>query len=248
MPRRQRVSRRPRRPLRRLRRRVRKMPMYKKISNLTYPYKRFGYETTLFAQGIGSVMGKNYTGGLTTASPVSIGTPLSTGLAADSYWVPFSIAGNLNDVVNNSEFTSLYDKYFIKGYAIKINYKSPTSSDLTSNPYPTIAWVQDYDDNSLPSTREQLREYANYKETPFTSTQQTVNIYIRKPKHAQQLYDNNITSAYAPRRGYIDCTYPTVPHYGIKGWLQDVYLPNSGGINTLITISLVYYLQMKNVR
>jgi len=67
-----------------------------------------------------------------------------------------------------------------------------------------------------------------------------------KPKVAGQIYQSAIATGYSVIKApYINSTYSTVPHYGIKFWLNNVYMSSTN--NTAITIEPEYIFACKDV-
>lgn len=152
-----------------------------------------------------------------------------------------SLKFNLSQLPNHSEFTALYDQYKISMVKVELipqfdnaNVGSITSTNVITQNYSVL----DYDDITVPTTMDTLMQYQNLKRTPSTR----IIKRIIKPKFAAELFNTGIATAYRPTRGFIDCNYDTVEHYGMKfGFTSN---PQSQKIGLKVT----YYLAFKNVR
>lgn len=147
----------------------------------------------------------------------------------------------LANIPNHTEFIQLYDQYQIKG--VKVAFVPRINSSESGVTAVRNVWsVLDYDDSSIPTSRDQLLQYQNVKMTPMTRKHKR---YF-KPAIAAQMFATGILSAYGAKKNqWIDCTYDQVEHYGVKYCFDQ--LP--AGVNP-VTFDVVttMYLAFKNVR
>lgn len=195
-----------------------------KVRRQVHMFKRTAYLGTYTAQ----------------ISAAGIATPIAT---AHTF--------QLNQLPGVTDFTSLFDQYKITG--VKLQY-TPTASEGIINPaanasaalgYSRVHSVIDYDDATAPPSEDALLEYGSHKSTaPF----QTHTRFI-KPKMLQEVWNGAGGSAYAPKGSqYLDMTYTSVPHYGLKVWVS---APNTffGTANTIsYKVYATYYFTCKNTR
>lgn len=164
---------------------------------------------------------------------------------------------SLNAVQSYTELTNLYDMYHISAVVVKFTLltnpdgiyppgQNPTTT--TNNPtwYPKIWYYRDYDDAAT-LTLAQMREVGKAK-CKILKPNSFVTVKI-KPACAQQIYYNGVTPAFNavwPKK--LDCTYPGVPHYGLK-WIIDTQgvTPWSSG-QFIVRVEYNYYLRMMNTR
>lgn len=177
-----------------------------------------------------------------TASVSALGVPTPVATA-------YSFA--LSQLPNVSDFTSLFDQYKLTGVKVTLTpalsegIASPLAGTASPLGFSRVHSVIDYDDNTAPTSEDQLLEYGSHKSTaPF----QTHSRYI-KPKLLQEVYRSSLTTAYSPRANtYLDLTYTDVPHLGMKVWIS---APNTNA-NTAQSITYKVYQTMyftcKNVR
>lgn len=152
-----------------------------------------------------------------------------------------SLKFNLSQLPNHSEFTSLFDSYRINMVKVELipqfdnaNVGSITSTNVISQNYSVL----DYDDIAVPTSMDTLMQYQNLKRTPSTK----VIKRLIKPRFATEMFNTGIATAYGPRRGWIDCNYDTVEHYGMKfGFTSNPQSQKYG-------LKATYYLAFKNVR
>lgn len=177
-----------------------------------------------------------------TASVSALGVPTPVATA-------YSFA--LSQLPNVSDFTSLFDQYKLTGVKVTLTpalsegIASPLAGTASPLGFSRVHSVIDYDDNTAPTSEDQLLEYGSHKSTaPF----QTHSRYI-KPKLLQEIYRSSLTTAYSPRANtYLDLTYTDVPHLGMKVWIS---APNTNAGTAQSITYKVYqtmYFTCKNVR
>lgn len=125
-------------------------------------------------------------------------------------------AFSLNDVPNASEFTTLFDQYRINSVRYKIMPRGSSAEAGTNNNVGKIFSVLDYDDGVAPTSVDQLCQYPNMKTTRTTSD----HVRSLRPMFASTQYFTSTLSGYGARRGWLDCDYSAIPHYGIKYAIQ----------------------------
>lgn len=145
---------------------------------------------------------------------------------------------SLANVTNYTEFTNLFDMYKINGIKIRFMPRANSAEAGTNQGLVKFFSVVDYDDVSLPTAITDLLQYENVK---ITNTSRDHMRYF-KPKVASAVYQNAVGTGYAPRSGWIDCSSPTVEHYGIKWALQQLPAGNQS-----MDIAITYYMAFKHV-
>lgn len=150
-----------------------------------------------------------------------------------------SLIFQLQNVPNSGEFTALFDQYKINGVKVVFMPRANSSEVGTNQGLIKFFSAIDYDDNTAPTSINDLLQYENMK---CTNTSKDHKRYLR-PKIAREIYNSVTTTAYGPTSGWIDCTNAAVPHYGIKYALQQ--LPSGA---QSMDIKVTYYLAFKNVR
>lgn len=156
----------------------------------------------------------------------------------------------LSQVAGNAELTALFDQYRINGIKYSLIPRGNTAEITASSGASSVFQGQstgvfsviDYDDATAPTTITQLMEYQNLKMTRAT---QTHSRYF-KPRVNLQGVTNLGTGATGPTmntRGWIDCDFINVPHFGLKLALQQAV-----NYNLTYDVKIDFYLAFKNVR
>lgn len=153
----------------------------------------------------------------------------------------------LSDLPNNSEFTSLFDKYRISGIRAQFIPRTNVlalnnlSSSLTAQP--VLLTVIDYDDGTA-GDYNALAQYENCKShdqfKPFS-------LYF-KPMIAVAAYQGAFTGYGSSRKMWLDAASPDIEYYALK-WAT---LPYSSGNNATLDpiwdVIFTYYVQFKYPR
>jgi len=141
----------------------------------------------------------------------------------------------------------LFDQYKISGVKVKITWTCTEATAGTGVPAPRLMYCIDEDDASVP-TQAELRQKNNLKIHQFVAGV-PLALYI-KPKASNYLYNDGLSSAYGPIRQYIDCGNPYVPHYAIKGFFQDLWVPIGDDYKqrSKFNVDVFYYLKLKGVQ
>lgn len=159
-----------------------------------------------------------------------------------------------NELINYTEFTSLYDQYKITYVKIKMFYRFTSSEDVrgvtapaggvsqnTAPQLPRLFYYVDYDDDTSPATVNEIRENSKCVIRQFQMGK-PITIRIR-PRTAGLIF-NGLTSAYdIGRRSWINCAYPDVPHYGLKWAVEDMSRwPSTGaGLPNIVWETKVWF-------
>lgn len=190
-----------------------------------------------------------------SGSVVVIGTPYQTPAFVGSvyYNVPFSIDTQLDDLINSTELTQLTDKYKINWVNVKVYATSNTASAGGTSQLPSILWSTDEDDAGIPASStaglNSIREKMSSKLRQFKQNGSAISIFY-KPK-----ITNTIAGAAgAPIAGgvmnapFIDCNHPNIPHYGVKGFLQDVNLASTASVYTQFKFDITMSVTLKDIQ
>lgn len=218
-----------------------KMPLTLGIKSKTHMFSRLGLKTIVYITGAGTI---GSTGSPSTDSQFTLSSVSADSLTG-CYQFGFSHAFSLINCIQYNEFTALFDRYKIVGIKYKLMYQCNDAQVSGLQVLPIITYAHDLDDNAVPSVYTDVASKSLSKTRVMGNTQVIVT-YI-KPKIAGQLYQSAISTGYSVEKSqYINTAYPSVPHYGIKFWLNNVYM--SGSNNTAFTIQPEYILAMKDVQ
>lgn len=182
-----------------------------------------------------SAQAGNTLGSMTVTDPTSsclaLGTPTAVpGAISGLYDIPFSLGFQLNQLVNYTEFTNLFDHYRIN--TVKVDLKTfPNSTLVTGVGIPWVEYWSDHDDGT-PVSAALAREVMGVKSKYFSGNKVVTSMYV-KPRPLVELAAADGTPAPGGLRAHtwINCTDSDVPHYGLKGVLHNVYLGGTTGQN-----------------
>ena len=185
---------------------------------------------------------------------VLIGTPYQTPAFAGStyYNIPFSIETQLNDLLNSTDLTQIADKYRINWVSVKMYATSNTASTAGTAQLPSILWSVDEDDAGIPASTtvglNTIREKMSSKYRQFKTTGSSINIFYR-PKVLNSIQDGaGVSSSGVMNAPFIDCNSPAVPHYGVKGYLQDVNLAATPNVYTQFKFDVKMSVTLKDIQ
>lgn len=132
----------------------------------------------------------------------------------------------LGDLNGSGEITSLFDNYRITKVLYRwVLLKSPDGATTATNKfiYPRIVWKHDFNDQ-LVINRTQMYQNANIKEAYFGDNMMKTRWYPLNPSVDMSAYISSVATGYSPKwRQWLDTSYSTLPHYGIKYCYSDLY-------------------------
>lgn len=216
-------TRRTKRPARRPRRTVKRRRVRKArgLARGGFTIKRRGQVQILTASAANTAQVKTQAGA--TGGCLTLGTPAisySTGMSG-VYDIPFSMTFSLEELISYSDLTSIADKFMIKSVKMEVHgYNvSQVTGGVVYNPLSWIEYVEDHDDNTVPSI-SQLDEKMGVRTKGFN--QRGMLTFTARPK-VTVLSKDGYTIA-NPRSLWIDMATPQQPHYGVKGVLRGINL------------------------
>lgn len=181
---------------------------------------------------------------LSSQQSINLGTPIASSALANVFDVPFVLTFRLSELENFTELTSLFDMYKIVSCKVKVQ-STFFSSTQTTTPVPFIDYIQDYDDNTMPSL-SLMRQKMGTKSKYF-GAKSHITMGVR-PKPAQIVYNGTANGYATPARAvWINTTNNDVPHYAIKGVIRNLYLPASANQSPL-TWDISYGVALKDVQ
>jgi len=189
-----------------------------------------------------------------SGSCVSVGTayqaPPFAGVGT-YYNVPFAIQCRLNDLLSFTELTAIAEKYKIKWIKVSIIATSNTASTGSGAQLPSIIYDMDGDDAVLPlSTTAGLnsfRERMSSKVKLFRPNS-PINMFVRpKIAMATSTTAGAITASQVSPSKFLDCSFVDVPHFGIKGYLQDVNLATTASVFTQFKFNISMGVTLREI-
>jgi len=190
-----------------------------------------------------------------SGSVVTIGTPYQTPAFAGStyYNIPFSIDTQLLDILGYTEFTAIADKYKINWVKVRVFCTSNTASAGGTSQLPSILWSEDGDDAVVPASTttglQGLREKMSSKYRQFKQNGSAITMFY-KPMVAATLGNTAGTAVNAQVKSapFIDCAHVDIPHYGVKGYLQDVNLASTASVYTQFKFDVLMSVTLKDIQ
>lgn len=148
----------------------------------------------------------------------------------------------LADLPSYTDFTSLFDQYRIAQVTVRfLPTAAPFGPSTSSTSYPSFYTVIDYDDDTNPTSIDNLRQYSTLQVAP---NQQYVE-RVLTPRFATAAYSGAFTSySLAPVYTFIDSNSPGVRYYGVK-WACSPVTTASGSF-VLYNIEATYVIQLRN--
>lgn len=184
-------------------------------------------------------------------------------LAAGTSYNSGAILFKLDDLVNHTEFTALFDQYKIT--KVDVMFKLHTNSfqqyatqlvsgtiALAPTTFPTLWLVNDKDDSTSLS-RSEFQERG--KAVRRVLSPNKIIKWTVRPCILTQLYRTVASTGYAPKYGqFIDCAQPNVPHYCTKwgldydGYTLPAITAGPYGQNIDVGVEMRYHFTCKDVR
>jgi hypothetical protein len=178
------------------------------------------------------------------------------GITGNDLAMFFSLAGTylfiggtniqITSVPNFAEFTALYDQYRIDRVEVGFTFSNNVST--VSNPtttLPILGVAIDYDD-VVDTNYSSLQQYDSFQSFQLGSCGGK-RVFRLSPTFTSSVYTNSGTG-HARQRGFLDCAYPTVQHYGLKASLDPLYYSVGGTTVGILSIETKYFLTMAHTR
>lgn len=158
---------------------------------------------------------------------------------------------SLSNVINRSEFTTLWQEYRINCVVTKFTplFDSGTVDSINSVPatsgypitnLPSIGWAIDYNDANVPTSLEEIQQFSNYKEALFNKE---IKIKIW-PACAPGIYISGIAAGYAvKRKAWLRCGNDDIPHYGLKYCVFNI----ANNVNYKWNLTTKYYMSFRGM-
>lgn len=216
--------------------------MAKKSSN-----KRKGGKSGKGKAGNGTVFDSSRSSYALTLAPTGVHRFLRTSRQADvsksatdsGYQVVF----NLGALPNSTEFTTLFDVYRIDKVDITFVLDLATVASTVS--YPRIVFAPDWNDSTPPTFENDVLSYQQAKSYQFSDVNRELTISM-VPAVARTVFATAVTSGYGwgKEKLWLDSAYPTLPHFGLKFFLNNYNSTSFGG--TVLRYYTRYHLSFAN--
>lgn len=153
----------------------------------------------------------------------------------------------LNDLVNSTEFTTLYDRYMITGVQVgfRLIYSPDSTGNVASSQYPNLYIKKDYDDNLTASTTDIIQ--SNKAKRVVLYPNRLYKMFVR-PATLAYSKDSAGNSKTRPEwRKWQDCATTDITYLGIK-WAIDTMGQALPANTRHLQIEYTYYLAFKDTR
>lgn len=142
-----------------------------------------------------------------------------------SQGLPLDFEFKFEDIINASEFSSMYDRFKIDYVVVHFQLinnpdasiapnNEPNAVNTSTNFFPKLWYIRDYDGGSS-ETLSAIKERQGVRYFVLRPNK-TYTVKLR-PMVAIQTYRTSTTTGYAPKRLMLDFANATnVPHYGLK--------------------------------
>lgn len=153
---------------------------------------------------------------------------------------------NLSQCLQSQDFTSLFDRYKINAVSLKIMYQASDALTGGASVLPIINYCYDYDDDAAPLSQSVVMAKQKAKSVILSANRPiTIMIRPRVPTAIQWgTTALNTLGLGVSKSMYINSTYHTAPHFGVKFWMNNFYTPT--GANNQISIQPTFYLSCKD--
>lgn len=161
----------------------------------------------------------------------------------------------LQDIVNSSEFTALFDQFYINKVVVTYQLlNNPNAANALNtagnNPsptnwYPTVWSIADYDDGNTTNVEEMKQRIGVRRQVMKPDK---IMRFTVRPKVQVQLYKTALTTAYGAKRMWVDMSYPDTGHYGLKTVIDTNGLDPNDTYPFIIRQTRQYFFTCKNVR
>jgi len=175
-----------------------------------------------------------------------LGATVGSVAASNLYDIGWSLNFRLDQLINSTDITTIADKYKIKYAKVKIYYNNTDAGVNGLGGMPTVQYVIDNDDKAVLSIGA-LREKMGMKYRTFKNASSAVSMSL-VPKPTRLVYATGVSNAYEiPNKSlWLDCAYPNVEHYGVKGVLSGVYLPANTSATNLFKFDISLVVEAKD--
>lgn len=187
-------------------------------------------------------------------NPIAITGPLPDGTGStlgsqSTFQYGGAIEFQLADVPNVADFTSLFDHYEIEQVDFEVNCLTNSfSGGALQTMAPTITYVPDFDDSTLPSDASEIAQYQRSRTWCFRSTSQPLKFSI-KPRVAVPINAAGAAYAAGPSNISLNAANAAVPHYGLKFWVSGAQSGVGGSIQRgqhNLSFKMKYHLKFRD--
>lgn len=160
---------------------------------------------------------------------LQIGTPFAQPWGWD---LPFTLNFTHAAMINQGELTALFDLYKIVKVDVYVTYQHNVSTAGGTSGMPNLMWWPD-PDNAAVETVSDMRERMGLRRKAFTADHRTRKMWVSRPRKMAALFDvaTGALNVAQPLGGWTDCDDINIPHYGIKGCLENIQAPATASVS-----------------
>lgn len=156
----------------------------------------------------------------------------------------------LNQLPSYLEIVNMFDMYKLCMVKLHISYSAQPQAQTAVMPVVPgnieFYWAKDYTDAQTPTNPNTLMQMQGVQQRTLDASR-PFKMTI-KPRFAASAYVSAIASGYSPKRGWLQASDDSVPHYGIKYWVSPAL--SGAGTDAIgrLTIRATYYIAAKQVK
>lgn len=213
---------------------------YSRLGNRgVHTFKRYGATMMLGNSGNAVAWTKDNSLNVTTPSSDDFGTVQLGG----------AFRFMLSSVLENTDFSNLFDRYKLTGVKLKILFQSNISGVSgvgARSLLPIMNYSFDGDDATAPPGRNTI-QVKTYCKEKILNGNRPFSIYI-KPRISKLVYAGLTTSAYSSEKPvWLDMNNMDVEHYGLKFWINN-WLADTDASSQKLTIQPIYYFACRDTQ
>jgi len=180
-----------------------------------------------------------------TGTCITLGIPTSVPGATSTYNIPFSMKFRLDQLVNSSEVSNLFDKYRINNVWVRLHNNVVNQNGGFAQPW--LEYYKDTDDNAVPTVLS-MAQKMGVRTKFFTAARNFIDIGV-KPLPAPEVFASGAATGYmVPKYApFLNMSNTGIEHYGIKGIIHNVYLPAVAN-QYLTDFDLTFDLTLRDVQ
>jgi hypothetical protein len=169
--------------------------------------------------------------------------PSTNGLG-NFYDVVGAVHFKLQDLLNYTTYTSMFDQYKIKKVTMTVDYLNNSSIVSGAGLMPKVYTYWDQDDSTVPVSLIQLTGKQGVKSTQLTASRLSHRFSVRPTIiMGAQVENGGTTSALVENKSrWLDCADIAIQHNAIKFCISDLYLPGGASVTQGIRFNFKYHM------
>jgi len=161
-----------------------------------------------------------------------------------------AVTFKLSDCENFSKYVALYDAYKINSVTLELEWLNNVAAVNGSGLCPTAYLVLDQDSSTTPGSINDVAGYQGVIRKCFGSGSSDRRMKFTMRPYVSVGVENTIggTTAHAivQKSPWIDCISTDVPHYAMKAWLTDLYVPGNNNSQNGFRLQWTYDITFRS--